>query len=189
VIAFSDDGLNSIGQVNIISATIIGSSTGSAAGFGQRAIYSRDSQSVLPTSGQGTFTGEYRGVIGADGASFNGHAAGAQVAITGASSLTANFQTSRISGSITNRQTLLANGGTDMTFGDVTLADTAINGSGAFSGTATGGAATGDTTSGGAYQGLIGGANGTGVAGALAMDHQIGGTTFTELGVFTGKRP
>ena len=191
VIAFSDDGKTSQGSQNIISATIIGSSSNSAAGFGQYAVFRRDSTSVLPTSGSGQLVGLYRGVIGADGQALNGHTAGAQLAITGNATLTADFTNATISGTITNRRTLDAAGtASEIVFGTVTLGQSAIDGNGGFGAAATGGAATTlvDSTSNGRYDGLIGGTNGTGIAGALILRHAIGGVTFFELGVFTGTR-
>ncbi len=193
VVAFSDDGKSTQGAQNIISATVIGSSSNSAAGFGQKAIYQRDTQSVLPITGSGTYSGLYRGVIGADGQSLDGHTAGAQLAITGNAALTANFTQQTIGGTIGNRQALLPGGTTGFTLDDVVLATSPIDGNGGFGNTATGGAASGlavpVSTSNGRYDGLIGGTNGTGIAGALQIDHLISGTAFTETGVFTGIRP
>lgn len=182
VVAFSDDGKLSQGAANIVSATIIGSSTGFGAGFGQRAIYSRDTPSLLPTSGGATFTGEYYGTIGADGVSYNAGTAGALAVVTGAASLTANFGSSNITtGSITGRTLVQTSGaaGAAMPNATVNLGSSAINANGLFAGSATGGAYSGT------YKGLIGGTNGTGMAGALSI---IDGP-FTEVGVFTAQRP
>lgn len=179
VVAFSDDGKAFHGASSVVSTTVIGSSSGTTPGFGQYAKYSRDSSSVLPTSGIGVYNGHYRGTIGADGLSYNGHTAGAVVGVQGISQLTAQFGAQTISGTISSRSTLLATGAAGTALGDVTLSSSSISSNGQFGASATDGSATGT------YEGLIGGANGNGVAGALNLTHSGG---FTELGVFTGQR-
>ena len=177
VLAFSDDGKATATATSLVSATLIASSTASAAGFGQRAIYSRDTASVLP-SGTGTYSGEYRGSIGGDGVSYAGQTAGAIVGITGTSTLNVNFGSNTVSGSITNRQTLLS-AGPGAGLGNVTLSSSSLTGNAQFAGSASSGGVSGT------YEGLIGGANGTGTAGALRLNHAGG---VTEIGVFTAVR-
>lgn len=181
VVAFSDDGKAFQGATSIVSATMIASSTSSAAGFGQLATFRRDSNSVLPTSSVGVYTGDYRGTIGADGVSYTGgYDSGAVVSIKGTVTLTANFNNQTISGGITSRRILLVDRVSGASLGNVTLSSTSIDGNGMFDSSATVSA-----TISGDYYGLIGGANGTAIAGALMLDHN---GVFTEVGVFTGTR-
>ena len=138
----------------------------------------------MPTSTIGTFTGDYRGTIGSAAGAYNDgvttYATGAPVAISGNVTLTANFNAQTVSGIINGRNILLVNRATGAALGTVTLASSTINSNGLFSSTASDtGTATGN------YYGLIGGASGTGMAGALVLNHAGG---FSEIGVFTATR-
>lgn len=189
VVAFSDDGLATSGQTSYVSATVIGLGQGAAGGFGQVARYSRTNTALLPVSGSGTYTGGYRATLGSASGSMVGSGV---VAITGQLDLTANFAgTPTIGGSIKNRTLMLSTGNTAGAFNDITLQSVTISGTGTYSGTATGGGyiAGSGTTGSGTYQGLIGGTNGLWTAGAINLTHQIGTGSYTELGVYTGKRP
>ncbi len=189
VVAFSDDGLATSGQTSYVSATVIGLGPGAPGGFGQVARYSRTNTALLPVTGSGTFSGDYRATLGSASGSMVGSGV---VAITGQLNLTANFAGSpTIGGTIRNRTLMLNSGNTANAFGDVTLQNVTISGTGTYSGTATGGGylAGSGTTGTGSYEGLIGGTNGLWTAGAVSLTHQIGAGTYTEVGVFTGKRP
>jgi len=184
LVAFSDDGVAFLGQQGVISATTIGCTVAACGSFGQIARWDRASGSFLPTTGQGTFTGQYRGTYGSPTASYNGYASGKLIAVTGTASLTANFgaSTPYISGTILNHNSLLADGTSPDNLGNVTLSQTNITSNGTFAGNAS------TSTASGTYRGLIGGSNGTGVAGGILMNGN-GTSTFTEVGVFTGVRP
>ena len=183
VVAFSDDGVSTLGQSSIISATTIGASKNSGLspnGLMQIAKYDRQTNSVLPTSGGGTFTGLYRGTMGTtDGSAFKGYGAGTMIATKGNLSLTADFVGKTVSGTITGHTGYLANGAGGPNLGDVTLTQTAITANGSYIDSATSSQASGT------YEGLIGGPNGTGTAGALKLSSGV----ISEIGVFTGKRP
>ncbi len=193
VIAFSDDGLATSGQTAYVNATIIGTSA-AAGGFAQVARFNRVNTSVMPTSGSGTFVGDYRGVVGSASGTIDGSSG--QLAIIGEARLTANFNGSpTIGGTITNRKLQHSNGvsvtpGDANAFSDITLSTVGIDANGVYNGTATGGAyiAGSGTTSGGTYEGQIGGTNGLWTAGAVNITHTVGANSYNELGVFTGKR-
>ena len=193
VIAFSDDGLATSGQTAYVNATIIGTST-AAGGFAQVARFNRVNTSVLPTSGSGTYVGDYRGVIGSASGTVDGSSG--QLAIIGEARLTASFgETPTIGGTITNRKLQHSNGvgvtpSTANAFNDITLSTAAIDANGTYSAGASGGAyiAGSGSTSGGSYQGQIGGTNGLWTAGAVSLTHTVGANSYSELGVFTGKR-
>ncbi len=197
VIAFSDDGKSNPGQIARIEATVIGSASSSGIGFGQIAYYGRVIDTLLPVGGGATYTtqgqtaGGYRATYGSSTAGINGSVNGGLIAITGDPSLTANFNNSTISGMITNRTSLLSDGSTPDTFADVTLSNTAITNTGTFNGNASGGANGTQPTSTagtGTYEGLFGGTNSDSITGALLLTYTVGADTFSEVGVFTGKR-
>lgn len=149
------------------------------------AEFGRSANSEIPTTGTATFTGNYVGlwVNDADGS--------ASFVFDGDVDMTANFGASTVTGTISDRDVYAANTGAlnAGSLNDLVLSGT-INGTGGFSGTATGGEASGvgtTTTSNGIIAGLFGGTNGSQVAGGLTIDHDAGGGfTFTEVGAFTG---
>lgn len=147
--------------------------------------YQRISAGTVPTSGSASYTGNY-------GAVLVNSAGKTQKVIKGDASLTANFGTGSVGGSITNRQyydtpnTATASG----TLNNMTLSGAALDSGGNFSGgTASGGefSVGADTTSGGGYAGLIGGANGSQISGGVKITHDNGtGGVTTETGAFIG---
>jgi len=194
VVAFSDDGASGSSQGVGITTTVVGSSaSGTVGNYGQYAFYERTGTTLMPVSGSGTYTGEYRATYGSQTAGINGSATGGLIAVVGIASIPIDFGTSSITGAtITNRTSLLADGSTPDTFADVMLSDVTFNNAGVFSGTATGGLNSTQTLTlnSGTFEGLIGGPNGGAVAGAILLTSQDGGAfIFTELGVFSAVRP
>jgi len=180
-----DAGHSGVSSTGAMSASVMNTDFKSteAGGILRGANYARVSGGTMPTTGTGTFTGDYAGGMGASNVS--------AFIITGDVALSADFGASTISGSITNRVGKVNILGTPNNFADVDLGSTAIGADGAFSGTATGGefvpfgTVTSNTST---YQGLIGGATGTEAAGAvnLLINYDAGGTirNTTEVGVF-----
>ncbi len=149
----------------------------------QGAAFSRINNTAMPTVGSANFSGQYVGNI----------QFGRTFMVTGNADLSADFGASTISGSISDRKMLFANGSLYSHMQNATLDTTAIDGTGAFSGTVTGGAvssfgSTTDVSSG--YSGLIGGSTGNQVAGAVQIDKVytgISGVHGIEIGVFLGE--
>ncbi len=197
IIAYTDN--SSTGSSGVTATTIgVSSNVGGtgASTFGQVARYTRFGTSLLPTSGTGTYSGQYVGTLGSPTGTINGGSG--LVAINGSYILNADFGAKTIGGSIKNRVEVLKTGPVPgETFANVTLPTTSILSDGTFaaSGVTGGGldSAT-DTTSNGSYQGLIGGVNpgngqnGFRAAGTMSLTHTIGANTYTELGVFSGHR-
>jgi len=178
-------GHSGVSSTGAMSASVMNTDFTSAGGILRGANYARVSGGTMPTTGTGTFTGDYAGGMSASNYS--------ALIVTGDVTLNADFGASTISGSITNRHgwtnidPVAANG----PFADVNLGSTAIEADGSFSGTATGGEFVpyGTVTSNNStFQGLIGGATGTEAAGAVKLLINYDDGTFirntTEVGVF-----
>ena len=164
-----------------MTATVVSS-------FGRRgATFARLGNTAMPASGSANYSGQYVGILEGGPVFF------ARRSVTGDVAMTADFSAATVSGNITNRQSYNYNATPFNTLQDVTLNATAIDGTGAFSGTLTGGAVNGfgssiDTSSG--YSGLIGGATGNQVAGSMNLTRTYGGFSgnqIIEIGVFLGE--
>ena len=178
-------GHSGVSSTGAMSASVMNTDFTSteAGGILRGANYARVSAGTMPTTGTGTFAGDYAGGMGASNVS--------AFIITGDVALSADFGASTISGSITNRVGMVNILAGSNNFADVNLGSTSIDAGGAFSGTATGGefvpfgTVTSNTST---YEGLIGGATGTEAAGAvkLLINYDAGGTirNTTEVGVF-----
>ena len=153
----------------------------------QGAVIARLGNTAMPVSGSANYSGQYVGILNG-GPVFFGRSH-----VKGDVAMTADFSAATVSGNITNRQSYNYNPTPFNTLQDVTLNATAIDGTGAFSGTLTGGAVNGfgssiDTSSG--YSGLIGGATGNQVAGSMNLTRTYGGFSgnqIIEIGVFLGE--
>ncbi|MEL6682083.1 MAG: hypothetical protein AAFQ09_05495 [Pseudomonadota bacterium] len=138
----------------------------------------REGETSVPTSGSVEYTGSYVGSRFAEREqdnviTFTG------TRIFGDVSLTADFgDTSTISGVIRNRT-----GGDEDEWQDMTLELTAIE-AGGFAGTVSGGGRIGDSTSDGAYAGLLTGADGSEIIGGLSILHERGDI---EAGIFVAE--
>ena len=178
-------GHSGVSSTGAMSASVMNTDFSSAGGVLRGANYARVSAGTMPTTGTGTFTGDYAGGMGASSVS--------AYIITGDVTLNADFKKSTIFGSITNRNGWLNIDPQAPTesFVKVDLELTDIMPDGTFAGTATGGefANRGTVTSNtSTYVGLIGGATGTEAAGAvnLLITYDDAGTIHntTEVGVF-----
>ena len=178
-------GHSGVSSTGAMSASVMNTDFTSAGGIQRGANYARVSGGTMPTTGGGTFTGDYAGGMGASNVT--------ALVVTGDVTLNADFGASTISGTISGRHgwANINPAALNGAFEDVILGSTPIGADGAFSGTATGGefvpfgTVTSNTST---YQGLIGGATGTEAAGAvnLLINYDAGGTirNTTEVGVF-----
>ena len=150
--------------------------------------YGSRGDTELPAGGSAKFNGSYNGL-------FQQRSNQNVVYLTsGDATLNANFDAGTISGKVSNRAFHnLVNGnqigGTALY--DFVLDPTSIGGTGEFSGTVTGGyVIDGSASAGsnGAFAGLIGGASGNEVAGAVSMDYTQGAFNHKEVGGFVAKK-
>ncbi|MEJ6401847.1 hypothetical protein [Yoonia sp. 2307UL14-13] len=138
----------------------------------------RDGETTVPTSGNVEYTGAYLGSRFVESTS-DDVVFFQSARIFGDVSLTADFDdTSTISGVITNRT-----GGGENAWQDMTLDLAAIE-NGGFAGTISGGGRIGESTSDGAYAGLLTGPDGGEVIGGLSILHEAGDT---EAGIFVAE--
>jgi len=163
-------------------------------GVGRQAFVAhiaRLDETVVPTAGDVTYTGEYLALL------TQGGSQEATQAIVGNVALTASFDTAQTSGEITNRTTGIFSDINATSFdnqADVTFDVGSLTDAGAFSGTTAeatyivpGGTRAGTYTGTGTYAGLITGATGDEAVGTVVIDYeQVSGfnTTYKETGVF-----
>lgn len=138
----------------------------------------------VPTQGSASATGDYVGLLTGNG----GFRAGR---ITGDATVTANFTEGTVRGRVTDRTYGSAiNGGAiaSVQFGDLALNRTDLNQNGRFSGSVQGGGFTVNgvaaTVNSAGYSGLVAGASGDEIVGAVEIDTTYNGSAFTEYGVF-----
>lgn len=168
-------------------------------GFGGQAVIAgqmeRLTESNVPVDGSVQYVGDYSAVfVQAE----SGQTQALTGMIQGDAVINVNFSADEVDGAITNRY-LLAPSGRKIGRhrpGTVTLNTASLSNSGAFSGTASGGVfSTNSSVTGGAFQGLVTGAQGQNAIGTVRIDHRLppkGGdsshsptsSSFVEMGAF-----
>jgi len=151
--------------------------------------------SEVPIDGTVRYTGDYSAVFVQNEA---GRAQALTGMIQGDARIDVNFAADRVDGAITNRTLFDTNGGriSNHRPGNVTLGQTSLTSTGTFSGTAVGGVfSRNSSVNGGAFDGLVAGAQGDTVIGTVRIDHRLppkGGdsshsatsSSFVEMGAF-----
>ncbi len=139
------------------------------------AYTTRNTPGQMPTAGSAMFTGDYTG--------FRVDPAGVgQDWISGDATLNVDFANATIDGVVANRS------GIDP-YADLILETTALSPDGSFAGATSGGnrIAVFNTTSPGNYGGFVLEQGGSGLVGAVGLDHSSPVTTSTEYGAFYGQ--
>jgi len=172
-------------------------------GFSSQALVAgrteRLTGSEVPVDGTVRYTGDYSSVFVQNE---NGSAQALTGMIQGDARVDVNFSADQVEGAITNRTFHGASGSRISTHnpGDVTLSQTNLTGTGAFSGTASGGVfSRNSSVNGGAFDGIVAGAQGDTAIGTVRIDHVLppkGGdsnhastsSSFIEMGAFHTKK-
>lgn len=155
-----------------------------AGGGPSTSAHFRRTQTIdAPTSGTAITTGDYVGVLSANGSPV--------ATVTGDARMVANFGAGTIRGRVTNRQLTSPVTGNPAGVGsmaNISLEETTLTANGRFDGTASGGEYTGGgstaVNTSASYSGLVAGTNGSEVVGAVSIDSTISGTALNETGAF-----
>lgn len=148
--------------------------------------FGRSTDSDMPLTGEATFSGSYLGLTSRPDVNVSIR----PFRITGETDLTVDFGSGDVSGRITNRRNSTD---TSLQFDDITLESATLDADGFFRGQSVGGRplyVTSENLNGSAFEGVIGGTDGTETTGYVRTDWTAGAAAnrYLETGIFSADK-